>query len=168
MKRSYKSCVIIYLFFLSFIFLASESQCQYGFPHNYGNYWQTQYNQPYQNSSNWNWANPFIGYNSYQNQMAFVNTSSGWQAPYFQQNNQYQNNFFGSFNSNFVFSGPSSEYNLFNSHYYDNNYVGNNSYNLSDDSYDGPSTYFHLLPPNYMQNDPYFLAQQAKRDLKED
>lgn len=170
MKGFNKIGVMICFFALSLLFLASESQCQYGFPHNYGSYWQTLYNQPYQNHPNWNRSNPFTSYNPYQNQMAFVNPSSGRQAPYFRQNNQYQINSYGSFNSNYGYPGPyNNEYNLFNSHYYGNNYVGNDGYSLSGDSYDGPSTYFHLLPSDYiLRNDPYTLAQQAKRDLQED
>ena len=49
MKRFNRIGFIICLFFLTFLFLVSESQCQYSFPYNYGGYWQHQYDQPYQN-----------------------------------------------------------------------------------------------------------------------
>jgi len=65
-------------------------------------------------------------------------------------------------NSNFVYPRLASAYsngnNFNNTSYYGDIYDG---YVLPYGS--GPSTYFHLLPSNYMRNDPYFLAQQAKR-----
>ena len=86
MERSYKFFYIIILVFISFLFLSSKSQCQYGFPYSsYGGYWQPQYYQSYPNFSNWLWTDPFTAYNPYQNQMAFVNPGPAWQSPYFQQ-----------------------------------------------------------------------------------
>lgn len=148
-----KYCKIALIFCLAFLFccLPLTAQCQYGFPYNtYGGNWQPQYNMPYPYFPNRIQPNPFMAYNPYQNQMAFMNPSQGWQLPYFQQNTRYQ-------------TGPFVNLNPYLSSYLPN--TGNNFYNSSYN--EGPSTYFHLLP-NYMLNDPYTLAQQAQRARNED
>ena len=174
MKRACKGAFIVCLSFFYWC-LPLPAKGQYGsLYYSYGGYWQPQYNQPYPNFSSRIGANPFSAYNPYQNQMAFRNPSAGWQSSYFQQNspqqfrqnNLYQIGPYGNINANLasshLLSAYSSENSFNNSSYYANNY----GYGLPYGS--GPSTYFHLVPSNYMRNDPYFLAQQAKRNLQED
>ncbi len=170
MKQFYKIAFIVCLAFLYWC-LPLTAQCQYGFPYNsYGGYWQAQYNQPYPNFSSRIGTNPFTAYNQYQNQMVFTNPSAGWQSSYFQQNspqqfqqnNPYQIGPYGNTNPNLAYprlvSAYSSGNSFNNSSYYGDNY----GYVLPYGS--GPSTYFHLLPSDYiLRNDPYTLAQQAKR-----
>jgi len=152
MKGFYKNIIIIYSLIFCLFFLASPSQCQQWYPSGIGGYWQSQYYQPYPNFSSRIGTNPFTAYHAYQNQNAFRNPSAGWQSSYFQQNspqqfqqnNLYQIGPYGNINSNLasshLLSAYSSENSFNNSSYYANNY-----------------------PSNYMRNDPYFLAQQAKR-----
>ncbi len=167
MRQFYKIVIVIFLSFLYWC-VPLTVQCQYGFPYNsYGGYWQLQYNQPSPYFSRQIRTNPLTLYNPYQNRMASMNPGSAGQSPYFQQNNpyQFQQNGayqigpYGTMNLNSAFSRLASSYlsgnNLYNSSYYGSDY-GNVI------PYDGHSTYFYLLP-NYMLNDPYTLAQQAKR-----
>lgn len=148
--------------------LPLTAQSQYDVPFNsYGGYWQPIYNQSYLNYSNRLWANPLTAYNPYQNRIAFINPSQGWQAPYLQQNNQYQIGPYGNININFGYPRLVSAYSSGNNSYISPYYSSHYSNGFPENSYDGPSTYFHLLPDYFMMNDPYTLAQQAKRDLNE-
>jgi len=170
MKRYRRVAFIICLLFLYWCLPPLTAPCQCGsLSSSYGDYWQPQYNQSYLNFSSPIWTNTSTAYNPYQNQMAFTSLSAEWQSPNFQQNSPYR------FQQNNIYQiGPYGNVNLNSlassrlvSAYPNGNYFNNLSYYAGNYGYvlpygSGSSTYFSLLSPNYVQNDPYTSAQQTK------